>query len=227
MVAKSYTRKGFLIYEEMRKYFPIYEDSLRSPLVIYDFATAPFWISLYMRKILVSFLSVHFVSLFISWLVSVWEGCCLAHLSTEQWVVHHRISHFQMLSTTWHFNLRPSLREDRTQRSKGSAPARVSNIWHMHAIVHCKDICTNVYLFTIAHTYVNVCKCTFLKVLVHYARTTNRLYIHFTTAKANLTVRKIRFCKFYYFSRFNEFNPLTIRTFNFFIKNSDINGPCR
>ncbi len=39
-VAKSYMRKGFLIYEEMRKYFPIYI----SPLVIYDFATAPFWI---------------------------------------------------------------------------------------------------------------------------------------------------------------------------------------
>jgi hypothetical protein len=34
-VAKSYMRKGFLIYEEMRKY-------LRRPLVIYDFATAPF-----------------------------------------------------------------------------------------------------------------------------------------------------------------------------------------
>jgi hypothetical protein len=48
-VAKSYMRKGFLIYEEMRKYFPY----LRRPLVIYpyDFATAPFWISLYMRKI--------------------------------------------------------------------------------------------------------------------------------------------------------------------------------
>jgi hypothetical protein len=25
-VAKSYMRKGFLIFEEMRKYFPIYED---------------------------------------------------------------------------------------------------------------------------------------------------------------------------------------------------------
>jgi hypothetical protein len=24
--AKSYTRKGFLMYEEMRKYFPIYEE---------------------------------------------------------------------------------------------------------------------------------------------------------------------------------------------------------
>jgi hypothetical protein len=35
--AKSYMRKGFLIYEEMRKYFPI----MRRSLVIYDFATAP------------------------------------------------------------------------------------------------------------------------------------------------------------------------------------------
>ena len=36
-VAKSYTcmRKGFLIYEETRKYLTI----LRRPLVIYDFAT--------------------------------------------------------------------------------------------------------------------------------------------------------------------------------------------
>jgi hypothetical protein len=37
-VAKSYMRKGFLIYEEMRKYFPY----MRRLLVIYDFATAPF-----------------------------------------------------------------------------------------------------------------------------------------------------------------------------------------
>ncbi len=35
-VAQSYIRKGIQIYEEMRKYFPIY-----------DFATAPLWISLY------------------------------------------------------------------------------------------------------------------------------------------------------------------------------------
>ncbi len=37
--AKSYTRKGFLIYEEMRKFFPIY--CMRRPLVIYDFAPDP------------------------------------------------------------------------------------------------------------------------------------------------------------------------------------------
>ncbi len=53
-VAKSYKRKGFLIHEEMRKYLVIYEE-----VVIYDdFATTLFWISLYMRKIMFSFLSV-------------------------------------------------------------------------------------------------------------------------------------------------------------------------
>ncbi len=46
-------RKGFLTYEEMHKYCRIYEG--RRPLVINDFATAPFWISLYMRKILFLF----------------------------------------------------------------------------------------------------------------------------------------------------------------------------
>jgi hypothetical protein len=28
-VAKSYMRKGFLIYEEMHNYFPIYEEAVR------------------------------------------------------------------------------------------------------------------------------------------------------------------------------------------------------
>jgi hypothetical protein len=32
-------RKGFLIYEEMQKYFPKYEEAV---IVKYDFATAPF-----------------------------------------------------------------------------------------------------------------------------------------------------------------------------------------
>ncbi len=41
-------RKGFLIYEEMHKY-----------LIIYDFATASAWISLYLRKIKFSFLTVY------------------------------------------------------------------------------------------------------------------------------------------------------------------------
>jgi hypothetical protein len=39
-VAKSYMREGLLLYEKMRQYFPIY--SMRRPLLIYDFATAPF-----------------------------------------------------------------------------------------------------------------------------------------------------------------------------------------
>jgi hypothetical protein len=36
--AKSYMRMGFLIYEKMRKYFPIYEEAVT---VIYDFAPDP------------------------------------------------------------------------------------------------------------------------------------------------------------------------------------------
>jgi hypothetical protein len=36
--AKSYLRKGFLIYEEMHKNFSPY---MRRPLVIYDFAPDP------------------------------------------------------------------------------------------------------------------------------------------------------------------------------------------
>jgi hypothetical protein len=35
-VAKPYMRKGFLIYEDMRKYLVIFEEA-----VAYDFATAP------------------------------------------------------------------------------------------------------------------------------------------------------------------------------------------
>jgi hypothetical protein len=46
-VAKSNMRKGFLIYEEMCKYL-VY---MKRPLVKSNFATAPFWISLCMRKI--------------------------------------------------------------------------------------------------------------------------------------------------------------------------------
>jgi hypothetical protein len=35
--AKSYIRKGLLMYDEMRKFFPIYDEEV----VIYDFAPAP------------------------------------------------------------------------------------------------------------------------------------------------------------------------------------------
>ena len=53
--AKLYMRKGFLS-TYMRKCTNIY---MRRPLVIYDFAPDLIWISLYMRKIVFSFLSVH------------------------------------------------------------------------------------------------------------------------------------------------------------------------
>ncbi len=46
--------KGFLIYEEMRKYLVIYEEAFS-----HDFATASFWISLYMRNIFYFLLSVN------------------------------------------------------------------------------------------------------------------------------------------------------------------------
>ncbi len=41
---------------------------IRKPFLIYDFATAPFWISLYMRKIWFSFLSVYSWSWHAPWL---------------------------------------------------------------------------------------------------------------------------------------------------------------
>jgi hypothetical protein len=37
-VAKSYMRKGFLIYEEMHKYLTIYDEAISQ----YDFITDPF-----------------------------------------------------------------------------------------------------------------------------------------------------------------------------------------
>jgi hypothetical protein len=58
VVSKSYMRKGFLICEEMRNYLVIYEKAVSHTHIQYDFATAPFWLSLYMRKNLFSFLSV-------------------------------------------------------------------------------------------------------------------------------------------------------------------------
>jgi hypothetical protein len=42
-VAKSYMRKGFLLYEETRKYLTIYEEAVT--LVIYDYATDPFLVN--------------------------------------------------------------------------------------------------------------------------------------------------------------------------------------
>ncbi len=50
LTASSYMGKYLLISSYIRK-----------PFLIYDFATAPLWISIYMRKILFSFLSVYLV----------------------------------------------------------------------------------------------------------------------------------------------------------------------
>ncbi len=53
--AKSYMRKGFLIYEEVRKFFPIYEEAVSHKWL----CTRSLWISLYMRKIcILLFISV-------------------------------------------------------------------------------------------------------------------------------------------------------------------------
>ncbi len=56
VVAKSYEINGLLIYGDIFAHFLIY---YRKPFLIYDIATAPLWISLYMRKILFSLLSVY------------------------------------------------------------------------------------------------------------------------------------------------------------------------
>ncbi len=56
--ASSYIGKNLLISSYIRK-----------PFLIYDFATAPLWISLYMRKILFSFLSVWLVESYINEMV--------------------------------------------------------------------------------------------------------------------------------------------------------------
>ncbi len=48
LTASSYMGKNLRISSYIRK-----------PFLIYDFAAAPFWISLYMKKILLSFLSVY------------------------------------------------------------------------------------------------------------------------------------------------------------------------
>ncbi len=73
--------KIFLKYKQIQGGAVIYEETLPNtymrkcanirPLFIYDFATAPFWISLYMRKMWISFLSVHVLLCF--WLHGLWD----------------------------------------------------------------------------------------------------------------------------------------------------------
>jgi hypothetical protein len=54
-VTKSYSRNGFLIYEEMRKYITIFEEAVSHTLL----CNCSISISLHMRKICFSFLSVN------------------------------------------------------------------------------------------------------------------------------------------------------------------------
>ncbi len=54
-VAKSYMRKGFLLYKEMRKYFPIYEEAV-SHIRLCNFSTLNFLI--YEENLIFFFISV-------------------------------------------------------------------------------------------------------------------------------------------------------------------------
>jgi hypothetical protein len=60
--AKRYTDKKeknfFFIYKKIQK-GAVAKSYMTNGLLIYEFATAPIWISLYMRKIVFSFLSVY------------------------------------------------------------------------------------------------------------------------------------------------------------------------
>ncbi len=61
-VAKSYMRKAFLIYEEMHKYFFIYDEAV---IVTYDFATAPFMnFLIYEENFILFFISVQYSILY-------------------------------------------------------------------------------------------------------------------------------------------------------------------
>jgi hypothetical protein len=64
-------RKGFLIYEEMQKYLAICEETFSH----IDFATDPFNISIYMRKIFFSFLSMQFFYVFLIMAIWLEEAC--------------------------------------------------------------------------------------------------------------------------------------------------------
>ncbi len=56
-VAKSYMTNNGLLTSDMRKYLRI-SSYIRKPFLIFDFATVPLWISLYMIKIWFSILSL-------------------------------------------------------------------------------------------------------------------------------------------------------------------------
>ncbi len=62
--AKTYMRKGFLIYEEMRKFFPIYEEADHSEFpYIYEENFLSFLISVVRTQIRSAFDCYHWVTL--------------------------------------------------------------------------------------------------------------------------------------------------------------------
>ncbi len=89
----SYMTNGLLIYEEIFAHF-----------LIYDFATAPLWISFYMRKTLFSFLSVYkmkqsFVVLILCWFFSYW--IVLMTLYSELFLSRSSISCLTSSTFSW------------------------------------------------------------------------------------------------------------------------------
>ncbi len=74
---------GLFKYGEIFEHF-FYSSYIRKPFLIYDFATAPLWISLYMRKIWFSFLSVcgTYICILCRWLTTL---CCWWGTVTTRW----------------------------------------------------------------------------------------------------------------------------------------------
>jgi hypothetical protein len=88
-IAKSYMTNG-LLPSYMGKYLRV-SSYMRKPFIIYDFATAPLWISLYMRKILFYFLSVLHQDFQMLWSYGI--SLCLT------WALESLQKDFQMLGS--------------------------------------------------------------------------------------------------------------------------------
>ncbi len=84
-VAKSYVTTGRLIYGKIFAHFHPY---ISMPFLMYDFATAPLWISLYMRKIFSEF--PYMWGKFSFSFLSVWRvvGLHNARSLTHHWQTH-------------------------------------------------------------------------------------------------------------------------------------------
>jgi hypothetical protein len=78
-VAKSYRRKGFLIYEEMRKYFPLYEEAVSHIICLCNCFILNFLI--YDENLFFFFISVtdrFIISCRSSFYSPCWCACCMA-----------------------------------------------------------------------------------------------------------------------------------------------------